>query len=166
MSIEFTTVVEVLDHWGCFDMEDQVFFVPEGDQTDCAGMRFSVPLPHNYLVFDPSVTFECVLYAIGWSTPDATIQYTVINSEQRKKDVSIIARDFTQGNNTPSRLRPLFNHLNIPQDSSIEFPIVGSRYSVIICLELLHLRRKIRVSCRIEENKRITTPELSYKMNW
>lgn len=170
LSIEFATgvetYVEVLDRWGCFDMEDQVFFNPEGYQTDCAGMRFSVHLPKNDLGFDPSVAFECVLYAIGWSTPGETIQYTVIGSEQRKKDVSITEREFTQGSNTPSRLRPMFNRLNIPKDSSIAFPVVGSRYSVLICLELLHLQQKIRVSCRMEKNNRITIPELSYKVNW
>jgi hypothetical protein len=166
LSIEFAAVVEVQNYWGCFDREDQVFFVPEGDQTDCAGMRFAVHLPENDLGFDPFVTFECVVYAIGWSTPGETIQYTIIGPEQRKKDISIIGREFTQGSNSPSRLRPILNRLGIRKQSSTAFPIAGSRYSVLVSLELLHLSRKIRVSCRIEKTKRIPLRELSFELGW
>ena len=169
LSIEFAAFVEVHDYWGCFDKEDQVFFDPQRDGTDCAGIRFSVHLPKNDLGFDPSATFECVLYAIGWLTSGETTQFTVIGSEQRKKDISIIEREFAQGSDHLSRLRPIFNHLNIPKESSIAFPIIGSGYSVVVYLEFLEvmfLSKRTRVSCRIEKNKRITIPELSYKVHW
>jgi hypothetical protein len=154
LSIDLAAVAKVYTRWGCFDQEDEVFFVAEGAQTDCAGMSFSIEMPENDLGLDTTDTYRCVLYAIGWSKSYHTI-FTVLDAQLWRKDVHIIQQEFGQGSNTPDRWRAIFNHRKIPRVSSIVLPTSDPDHKILICLRYLPALRKICVSHQIKRTEHI-----------
>jgi hypothetical protein len=162
LSIDFWVSVDIEKYFGCFDREDMVFFVPEGDRTDCSGMKFTVHLPNNDLGLDPRLRFRCVLYTFGWSTEGSTMQFTVLDPTKREWEVRIIEEWLTERAENQDRILWLLAKWNTPKASSIVFPIAGSKYSARVSLEPKFAPHGLRVDCEIVETSRVTHEKSTY----
>jgi hypothetical protein len=151
--------------FGCFDSGEDLFFTPDGDRTDCAGMSFTVDLFDDSII--PKTVFEEVftVLTLGWSTNIDTVQYTVIDALEWRKEISILGQLVEQGANTQTQLLQMVAFWGIPKVSNATFPILGSSQSFHICLEPVIAERTIRVKCSISPTKDVTC-EGSGRWDW
>ena len=137
--------VQLVATLGCFDDEDGVFFVPEGDRTDCAGEMLTVH------VYDES--FQFMILAFGWSTDIDTTQYTVIDAQRWTTEISKLQPLLTQGINTRTQLLEKMACWGVPKVSRTVLPILKPKrswaQSVCIQLEPDFERRTIWIHCGV-----------------
>jgi hypothetical protein len=165
LSIELPARVNIEKYFGCFDFEDLVFFVPEGDRTDCSGMRFTVHLPYNNLGLDPRLRFKCVFYAFGWSTKESTMQFTVLDPTKQEMEMREIEEWLIQRANSQEWMLRQLVKWKTPKVSSIVFPIAGSKHSALVSLEPIFASHIIRVACKIVKTSHVTH-EQSNNWSW
>jgi hypothetical protein len=162
LRINFSAEVDIETYFGCCDFEDNVFFVPEGDRTDCSGVKFIMYLPNNDLGLDTTLGFRCVLCVFGWSTEESTMQFTVLDPTKQEMEVHGIEKWLTRRATSQDRMLEQLAIWNTPKVSSIVFPIAGSIYSARVRLEPKFESHSIRVACEIVRTSRVTHEKSTY----
>ena len=150
---------------GCFDHNDNVFFMPDGDRTDCAGMTFNIRLfgeKSNLLGFATKFT----ILAFGWSTNIDTVQFTVVDASRWMEEILSLGELLTQGANTQSQLLRRMALWDIPKVSSIVLPFRGSDYSIQVRLKPKLAKRTIKVKWEILVTEDVIHEEESGRWEW
>ena len=152
---------------GCFDDEDMVFFTPDGDRTDCAGVKFTARLTFSTeLIRDMKIRSEFTILAFGWSTNIETVQYTVIGTYRWSTELYSLQQFLTQGANTQTQLLQKMASWGIPRVSSAVFHFPGSKQSIRVRLKPELTKRMICAECDILNTEDVIHEEESEGWEW
>jgi len=162
----FKTDMSSMVACGCFDDEDNVFFTPDGNRTDCAGTTFAICLPDEELLPRIGVQSEFTILAFGWSENLDAAQYTVIDTLEWSRKISSLRELLTQGANTQSQLLRMMALWDIPKVSSIVLPFRGSDYSIQVRLKPKLAERTIEVKWEILDTEDVIHEEESGRWEW
>ncbi|KAH7070394.1 heterokaryon incompatibility protein-domain-containing protein [Paraphoma chrysanthemicola] len=130
--------VDLYDAWpgSRYDDEDQLFFA-EQSICDCCMMRLWVKFQVRVGRRDVVVDFECVFYAVGWSSESADdIQCTLFEYEANSKSVNELQAQIAQWDHDRDGVIGQLIYYHIPKQKAFVFNIPDTMYSVYVSYQL------------------------------
>ncbi|KUJ12551.1 HET-domain-containing protein [Mollisia scopiformis] len=150
LQIQLPPEIEIHDTWPwdrCFDAQDQLFFGSGDVRWDSGAMRLMTEFIFESVRRETKVQFECMLYAVGWSSPEiGDLQCTIMLYDAHAAALKDLQSRIAAWDHTRPQVVAQLVYYNIPKTSAAVFKIPKSTASVVISFTPKYFNRRSGLS--------------------